>query len=85
MSIDCPERRPLSEWRHETVPTVSLPSRTRIMATVHDLAWKATTSRRLWDQRRRTQVCSCSGFTRLLLVQLIFVVTDRSRNHGHAS
>ena len=30
------------------------------------------------------KVCSCSRFTRLLLVQLIFLVTDRSRNHGHA-
>jgi hypothetical protein len=25
-----------------------------------------------------------SRFTRLLLVQLIFLVTDRSRSHGHA-
>jgi hypothetical protein len=30
------------------------------------------------------QVCSCSRFTRLLLVKLIFLVTDRSRSHGHA-
>jgi hypothetical protein len=30
------------------------------------------------------QVCSCSRFTRLLLMQLIFLVTDRSRIHGHA-
>ena len=56
------------------------------------LARKSTTGRRLWDRRsrplfgqpRRIQVCSCSRFTRLLLVQLIFLVTDRSRNHGHA-
>jgi hypothetical protein len=30
------------------------------------------------------QVCSCSRFTRLVLVRLIFLVTDRSRSHGHA-
>jgi hypothetical protein len=54
MSIDWrPERRPLSEWRYETVPTEPPPSRTRIMAAVHDLAWKPTTSRRLWDRRSR--------------------------------
>jgi hypothetical protein len=28
--------------------------------------------------------CSCSRFTGLLLVQLKSLVTDRSRNHGHA-
>ena len=30
------------------------------------------------------QVCSCSRFTRVVLVRLIFLVTDRSRSHGHA-
>jgi len=28
--------------------------------------------------------CSCFRFTRLLLVQLIFLVTDRSHSRGHA-
>lgn len=85
ISIDWrPERRPLTEWRYESVPTEPPPSRTRIMAAVHDLAWKPIRSRRLWDRRSRApanpdaiQVCSCSRFTRLVLVQLIFLVTDR--------
>ena len=50
------------------------------------------TGRRLWDcrsrpllgQPRHIQEGSCSRFTRLLLVQLIFLVTDRSRSRGHA-
>jgi hypothetical protein len=62
------------------------------VAAVHDLAWKPTTSRGLWIAAAvlypanpgAIQVCSCSCFTRLLLVQLIFLVTDRSCSHGHA-
>ena len=91
MSIDwLPERRLLSEWRYETVPIEPPPLRGGLWQ-LH-LAWMPATGRRLWDRRsrplfgqpRRIQVCSCSRFTRLLLVQLIFLVTDRSRNHGYA-
>jgi hypothetical protein len=56
------------------------------------VAWKPTNGPQamgslqpsLLGQPRHIQESSCSRFTRLLLVQLIFLVTDRSRNHGHA-
>jgi hypothetical protein len=70
-----PECRPLSASRYETVPTEPPLSRTRIMAAV-----QPTTSRGygiaaavLYPANPGAiQVCSCSRFTRLLLVQLIF-------------
>jgi hypothetical protein len=81
MSIDWRrERRPLSEWRYENVPTEPPPLRTRI--------WQLPTIS-LGNRPRAAgygiaaavlypanpgaiQVCSCPRFMRLLLVQLIF-------------
>ena len=102
-----PKRRPLSEWWHETVPTGIRSPRTRIVSACSgaagyqlslillfdDLAWKLTTSQRLWDGRGRplrgrshSMHGNCSSVTRL--VRLIFrfksPVADRSCRHGYA-
>jgi hypothetical protein len=69
MSIDWPPA--IRMGRSVTVPNEPPPPRTRIMAP-HPAGYRITAA-----------VLSYSRFTRLLLVQLILIVTDRSRSHGH--
>jgi hypothetical protein len=93
MPIDWPpERRPLSEWRSKL-------SRPNVLRREREL-WQLSTillgnrpraagygiaAVVLYPAKPGAiQVCSCSRFTRLVLVRLIFLVTDRSRSHGHA-
>jgi hypothetical protein len=87
ISIDWrPERHPLPEWRYETVPTEPPPSRTRIMASLSRILLGNRSRAAGYGiaaavlspaNSGAIQVCSCSPFTRLVLVQLIFLVTDR--------